>query len=459
MDEEFIKEQARQLAKVVQRSSSKFFKLSILKERIEEELKPYDGKNRYLFLKFWKEELDSIFADHFKTCPDPDECPQHKASKYANFLFSQFNSKDAMPEDSNLSEYSEHYDLNYYFNAKNIPNQDLVFDTYNFFKKGEGKEFFDPLTFLNLLNWNYKYLVANVDKPFDVVSQIKNIPLDGIQRHLLIGFILKWFGGYPVDNLNTQYNTTLKFLEAEYLETIEKNTNRRQVINNERLLGKNSTVEEEHEYKQLEKEAELLSNIDKVIANREKRQKLKNLEQELNRSLSANHVIEKPKTVDELFIFISHSSKDSSIVKLFVDKILLLGLRIQLDKIFCTSIQATTITSGEDFKSVIKEKLVKASHVIQIITSKYKESEVCLNEMGAAWVLNNKVIPFILPPITYQSVGFIHSPTQLLKLNSEDDLLKFIDEMKIIGQSLSHTEVKRHVTDFKESLEYIFANC
>jgi hypothetical protein len=454
MDEEFIKEQAKQFAKVTKHGASKFAKLSTLKERLEQELQPYEGKNRYLFLKFWKEELDSLFFEHFKTCPDPVGCPQHQTSKNASFLHNQYSyTKDNVDEESNLLEFSDKNDLNYYFNANNIPNQDLVFDTFNFFRKGPGKDYFDPLAFLNVLNWHYRYLTANADRPFNVLSQVNKVPVNSIQRHLLIGFILKWFGGYPVNNLNTQFNTTLKFLEAEYLETVEEAKNRKQQINNERVSGKLLSVEDTNELKELNKKLDFLHEVDEAISNKEMRLKLKNLEQELNKSLRNDQPDEEPRSVSELFIFISHSSKDEAIVKLFIDKILQLGLHISLDKIFCTSIQAATITTGEDFRTVIKEKLMKASHVIQIITSNYKESEVCLNEMGAAWVLNHKVMPFILPPITYTSVGFIHSPNQLLRLNHEDDLLKFIDEMKLDGQNLSLSEIKRHVTDFINSLE------
>lgn len=292
-----------------------------------------------------------------------------------------------------------------------------------------------------------------MDRPLNVLSQVNKVPLNDIQRHLLIGFILKWFGGYPVNNLNTQFNTTLKFLESEYIETVEEARNRKQRINNEQVLGKSLSVEEVHELKELNKRIDLLQKVDKAISNKEMRLKLKNLEQELNKSLPNNQADEEPISVNELFIFISHSSKDEAIVKPFIDKILQLGLHISLDKIFCTSIQAATITTGEDFRTVIKEKLMKASHVIQIITPNYRESEVCLNEMGAAWVLNNKVVPFILPPITYTSVGFIHLPNQLLKLNDEGDLLKFIDEMKLRGQDLLVTEIRRHVIDFIQALE------
>ena len=124
-------------------------------------------------------------------------------------------------------------------------------------------------------------------------------------------------------------------------------------------------------------------------------------------------------------IFISHSSNDVEIVESFVDMILIEGLGIEKRQIFCTSIQDIGIKSGEDFRHKIKKELEKCEFVIQIISEEYRSSEVCLNEMGAAWVLEKKVIPFILPPVTFNNVGFIHMSTQLLRLNKVADILKF----------------------------------
>jgi hypothetical protein len=70
--------------------------------------------------------------------------------------------------------------------------------------------------------------------------------LTDLKKHLLIGFILKWFVGYPVNNLNTQFNSTLKLLESEYLEVIDRNTNKRQELINQGLSAKNLSVEDEH---------------------------------------------------------------------------------------------------------------------------------------------------------------------------------------------------------------------
>lgn len=127
-------------------------------------------------------------------------------------------------------------------------------------------------------------------------------------------------------------------------------------------------------------------------------------------------------------IFVSHSSKDKEIVDGFLQNILIKGIGVSPSDIFCTSIQGMDIKSGEDFKKTIKDELSSADVIIQIISDNYKESEVCLNEMGASWVLDATVIPFILPPVSFSNVGFIHNTTQLLRLNEGDDLKKFRDD-------------------------------
>lgn len=149
-------------------------------------------------------------------------------------------------------------------------------------------------------------------------------------------------------------------------------------------------------------------------------------------------------------IFISHSSNNSDIVESFVSLILIEGLGIEKKQIFCTSIQEAGIKSGEDFKIRIKKELEKSKYVIQIISEEYRNSEVCLNEMGAAWALNKKVIPFILPPVSFDNVGFIHMSTQLIRLNEEKDLDKFyIDYGQILGnKSVSKDSFSKIINRF-----------
>lgn len=154
-------------------------------------------------------------------------------------------------------------------------------------------------------------------------------------------------------------------------------------------------------------------------------------------------------------IFISHSSKDGKVVQAFVEKILKIGLGLEDINIFCTSLVGTNIRSGEDFKRAIQKELQLCTAVIQIITKDYKESEVCLNEMGAAWILDKPVIPFILDPIRFNTVGFIHITDQILKLNDASDLHKFRDDHEeIVGRKPFKSAVyHRQINEFLETVK------
>lgn len=146
-------------------------------------------------------------------------------------------------------------------------------------------------------------------------------------------------------------------------------------------------------------------------------------------------------------IFISHSSKDKTIVTEFTNEILILCLGAENAKIFCTSIDGLGITSGQDFRERIKRELEEAQIVIQIISKNYKSSEVCLNEMGAAWVLTENVIPLVVDG--NYDVGFIHSTTHQLNISKKEGVLQFIDDWgKLFPHKAKHSKMNGHVDKF-----------
>ncbi len=351
-----------------------------------------------------------------------------------------------------ISERYSH-DLNYFFNADNIPNQELVFDTFTFFDKGTGEGFYSPIDFFNLLLWKYDFIKKNIKSPFDVLSNLKNTPVGKIEKHILFAFILKWFGGYPINNLDPQFNTTLKLIEREYHAYFkEEHTyfdEKLQQILNEGPVNGGRIVDLLSERNECVNGKKLLNSLDELIKGNRTIEKQMLVPDFFDKKEKIPALITK---ASDPFIFISHSSKDKRIVGSFIDKVLKLCLKIETNQIFFTSFEESTIESGIDFRNAIKENLIKASLVVLIITDNYKDSEVCLNEMGAAWVLNAKVIPFIVHPIKYDSVGFIHHPNQLLKFNKKSDILKFIDEQKNESNNIKHTEVERHVNDFIDNV-------
>jgi TIR domain len=129
-------------------------------------------------------------------------------------------------------------------------------------------------------------------------------------------------------------------------------------------------------------------------------------------------------------IFISHSSIDQPIINSFVHDLLRGALSIDIGKIFCTTTDGTRIKSGDDWRNSIQEALMKSKVIVLIITPNYKESEVCMCEMGAAWVTSAKVIPFIVTPISYSSVGIIQQPNQVENLLDEKSLDRLKDSLR-----------------------------
>ncbi len=134
-----------------------------------------------------------------------------------------------------------------------------------------------------------------------------------------------------------------------------------------------------------------------------------------------------PPTKKRPRIFISHAVKDKYITEAFIDFILDTGLSVDIiNDVFCTSYDGIRIKTGADWRESIKTSIQNASVVFLFISPYYKESEICQNEMGAAWVLNSNTIPFMIDPVTYDTVGVLTEVKQVAKLLDE----KALDEIK-----------------------------
>lgn len=144
-------------------------------------------------------------------------------------------------------------------------------------------------------------------------------------------------------------------------------------------------------------------------------------------AMKSKIIIESDPIIIGKSIFISHASKDKEIVDAFIDLILHGSLSVPIDQIFCVSTDGTKIKSGADWRDSINESLLSAKVNFLIITPNYKESEVCLNEMGAAWVTSAMVLPLIVEPINYKTVGVLQEPNQIEKLLDETSLDRIKD--------------------------------
>lgn len=136
-------------------------------------------------------------------------------------------------------------------------------------------------------------------------------------------------------------------------------------------------------------------------------------------------------------IFISHSSKDSKIVELFTEIILCSGLGIKTKDIFASSIDGYKIRIGSDWRDEIKQNIQNAKITFAIVTPNYKKSEICQNELGATWILSNRIIPLYIPPITPDNIGSLLSSLQVEQINHD----KCIDRIRdVIKNELNLTD-------------------
>ena len=99
-------------------------------------------------------------------------------------------------------------------------------------------------------------------------------------------------------------------------------------------------------------------------------------------------------------IFISHSHLD----KFFAEKIIdiLEKIGVASSKIICTSVEGYGIPLGEDFLNKIKTWLNDDVLVIFLLSKNYYSSPISLCEMGASWISAKKVIPILIPPLTFE---------------------------------------------------------
>jgi hypothetical protein len=149
-------------------------------------------------------------------------------------------------------------------------------------------------------------------------------------------------------------------------------------------------------------------------------------------------------------IFISHASADEPLIGGFVE-FLRLGLDIERKEIYCITYNKDEIPSGESFTDHIKNNIQESKLVILFLTPNFLESAFCLAEIGAAWALDKKIIPIIVPPLTYDSLE--RTPLkarQAIKLESLDLIA---EEFKNNGYNFSIRLFNDYGEKFKKSLK------
>jgi len=128
--------------------------------------------------------------------------------------------------------------------------------------------------------------------------------------------------------------------------------------------------------------------------------------------------------------FISHSSNDKKVCTAFVK--LLEKLGVPEEDILYTSSDRHGVPCDENIFDYLKRHIIDEITVFFMLSDNYYESAYCLNEMGAAWIVQNDFSTFLLPNFTGSINGVIDKDKKAYSLSSPMDLIELKD--KIINQ-------------------------
>lgn len=131
-------------------------------------------------------------------------------------------------------------------------------------------------------------------------------------------------------------------------------------------------------------------------------------------------------------IFISHSSKNVDYGQAIVD--LLVAIGVNSEQIIFTSNDAFGIPTGQNIFNWLKARISEKPHVIYLLSSEYYSSIACLNEMGAAWIVENEHTTIFTPEFNISGTQYQNGaldPREMgFKINNPDRVTEFIETLR-----------------------------
>lgn len=157
-------------------------------------------------------------------------------------------------------------------------------------------------------------------------------------------------------------------------------------------------------------------------------------------------------------LFLSHSSKNSKLGQAIVD--LLLSIGVNSNQIIFTSNDAFGIPTGQNIFKWLKEKITEKPHVIYLLSSEYYSSVACLNEMGAAWIVENQHTIIFTSEFKSSSPEFQNGaldPREMgFKINNIDRIAEFIESLRgSFNISLNPVFINQKIRRFIEEVNNI----
>ena len=157
-------------------------------------------------------------------------------------------------------------------------------------------------------------------------------------------------------------------------------------------------------------------------------------------------------------IFISHNTADSLLAEALVD-LLVNGLGLAAEQIFCSSVEGHTIPTGTEFKEFMRTQLTSGAAVVALISPGYLENIWCVCELGATWVLTKEFYPILVPPLGYSNLPSFLAGTQALLLENESHLDRLSDGLpKLFDKSCNIAKWNTKKKAFAKHLPELLQN-
>lgn len=190
-------------------------------------------------------------------------------------------------------------------------------------------------------------------------------------------------------------------------------------------------------------------------------QLLENYIQDFEDEIKTKDKTDKIEVCNNMRIFISHSSEDKEYGNALVN--LLIGIGIEETNIVFTSNSNYGIPMGKNIYEYLKQEINNKAFIIYLLSPRYYKSIPCLNEMGAAWVVENKHIIIYTPDFKLSSKEFqncaIDSKEFGFKINDENQIWNFTELLKDIYEidkkgSLVHDKINQYLSEINKISSY-----
>lgn len=162
------------------------------------------------------------------------------------------------------------------------------------------------------------------------------------------------------------------------------------------------------------------------------------------------------KTKNNPIFFISHRSIDATFGN--VVRQLLLNIGIKNNQIIFTSNPMNKIPLNENIFEYLRKRIDQNTYIIYLISDDYFDSAACLNEMGAAWVMQSDNTQLFLPNFNFHNTVYLDScipkSEMGISLNGDSHC-----KQGLISMVQKITEIANLDIDTKELFSFVDLSC